>query len=76
VTTEMIMTPAPAYFAVPRAQASTWVRPVQGIDMSGSAYLLGGIHATTGATKVTSANATKGATRKDAVGDEAFEDPV
>jgi hypothetical protein len=76
VTTEMTMTPAPAYFAVPRAQASTWVRPVQGIDVSGSAYLLAGSHAATSAICATSANAAKGATRKDAVGDEAFEDPV
>jgi hypothetical protein len=75
VKTEMYSTPAPAYFAVPRAHVSTWAEPAQGTNLSAPATKLGCI-VMASATRVASANAAKGATRKDATGGGAFEDPV
>jgi hypothetical protein len=76
VKAQMYSTPAPAYFAVPRARASMWAVPVQGTRVSVPASQLGSITGMTNATPTTPANAAKGATRKDATGGEAFEDPV
>lgn len=76
MNTTTYSTPAPAYFAVPRAHVSMWAVPVQGTTVSGPASQLGRNAGMTIATRTTPANAAKGATRKDATGGEAFEDPV
>jgi hypothetical protein len=79
VRTQTYSTPAPAYFAVPRAHVSMWVEPVQGIGMSVPAIQFRGISLTSGtcaASANAATNAAKGATRKDATGGGAFEDPV
>ena len=59
-----------------RAKASMWAVPVQGTGVSVPAFQLRSIVGMTNAASTTSANAAKGATRKDATGGEAFEDPV
>jgi hypothetical protein len=75
VKTATMSTPAPAYFATSRAHVSMWAEPVRGINLSVPANKLGGI-VVTSATCSATANAAKGATRKDATGGGAFEDPV
>jgi hypothetical protein len=62
--------------AAGRVHVETWARPVQGTRMPVPAVQLGGIVDMTCAAYATSANAAKGATRKDAAGGGAFEDPV
>jgi hypothetical protein len=59
-----------------RTLASTWAVPVQGIRMPNPACPLGSTAGMTTATGSAAANAAKGATRKDATGGEAFEDPL
>jgi hypothetical protein len=58
-----------------RTLSSTWAVPVQGIRMPNPASQLGSIAGTT-ADYSAAANAAKGATRKAAMGGEAFEDPL
>jgi hypothetical protein len=76
VDTATYSTPAPVHFAVARARVSNWASQVQGTNVSTPAFQLGRIAGMTTATCTTPANAAKGATRKDASGGEAFEDPV
>jgi hypothetical protein len=76
VNTKTYSTPAPAYFAAARDRASIWAVPVQGTTVSVPATQLGSIAGMTSAASTSTANAAKGATRKDASGGEAFEDPV
>jgi hypothetical protein len=76
MVTKNFSTQAAAFLAVPRERTSTWAAPVQGIDMSTPASRLGSIAGVTTATVMATANAAKGAARKDAAGGTAFEDPV
>jgi hypothetical protein len=76
VETVTYSTPAPAHVALQRPRTSAWTAPMQGTSVSGSAFQLGRIADMTGAAGTTPANAANGATRKDAMGGEAFEDPV
>jgi hypothetical protein len=76
VNTKTYSTLAPATFDIARLKASTWAMPVHGTVVPVPAFQLGSIAGMTNATCTTSANAAKGATRKDASGGEAFEDPV
>jgi hypothetical protein len=62
-------------FAV-RSRVENWASPVKGTGVSTPAFQLGSIAGMSDATCTTPANAAKGATRKDATGGEAFEDPV
>jgi hypothetical protein len=81
VETTNTVTQAPSYFAAlslaaPRAHVSTWAMPVQRIRASVPATQLVPTSGMSIATGTSTANAAKGATRKDATGGEAFEDPV
>jgi hypothetical protein len=78
VDNQTYSTPAPVTFAVPRGHVSMWAEPVQGIRMPVPALQVRGISlsGTTCASANAATNAAKGATRKDATGGGAFEDPV
>jgi hypothetical protein len=76
MNTEINKSLAPAYLAVPRTHVSMWAAPVRGIRMPVPAIQLGFAAGVSTPTCSATANAAKGATRKDATGDEAFEDPV
>jgi hypothetical protein len=65
-----------APFAVQREHVSTWAVPVQGIRMPVPASQLGTAIGVTSAYGTATANAAKRATRNDAPGGEAFEDPL
>jgi hypothetical protein len=75
-TTDLTITPAPAYLAVPRLRPSTWAAPVQGIRMSTPATQLAYINGAGTASCTTATNVATGADRKGATGVEAFEDPL
>jgi hypothetical protein len=81
MSNQTLATLAPVSFAAqfgaaPVVRVSAWAAPVQGIRMPVPATQLGSLAGMSFASISATANAAKSAYRKDATGDEAFEDPL